>query len=91
MAPEVRAFWERTGVKFLCVKPLGQMSRSAMAPPHVTLLQDTQGRIKDWFGAQKKAVVFIRPDRFVAALASPQEVDAVSHQLAQRMAQPVEA
>lgn len=91
MAPEVRAFWERTGVKFLCVKPLGQMSRGAMAQPHVTLLQDTQGRIKDWFGAQKKAVVFIRPDRFVAALASPQEVDAVSHQLAQRMAQAVEA
>ncbi len=91
MAPAVRAFWERLGVQFICIKPLGQMSRMAMAQEHVLTLQDTQGRIKDWFGQQKKAVVFIRPDRFVAAMASPQEVNSVSYQLARLMAMPVEA
>lgn len=91
MSPQVRAFWQRMGVKFFCVKPFGQMSRHAMAQEQVDVLQDTQGRIKQWFGEQKKAVVFIRPDRFVAALASPQEVNAVSHQLARLMGASMEA
>jgi 3-(3-hydroxy-phenyl)propionate hydroxylase len=57
----------------------------------VLTVGDEQGRLKDWFSAQGKSVVFVRPDRFVAALASPQEVSAVTRHMARVLHSPLEA
>ena len=37
--------------------------------------------IRTWFGKTSDSVVILRPDRFVAALAIPQNLDQVSQQL----------
>lgn len=90
MSKEVRAFWERLGAKFITIKPQVQMAYSDDARPGVITLGDVQGRLKEWFGKQTKSVVFLRPDRFVAALCSPQEVSAVTAALARKLATPLE-
>ncbi len=85
MSAQTRAFWQRLGVKFISVKPQVQMAYRDDLRDGVITLGDAQGRVKDWFSLQNKSVVFLRPDRFVAALCSPQEVNAVTAQLARLM------
>ena len=71
--------------------PVGQLSHPNPTREGVLTVGDEQGRIKEWFSPQGKSVVFVRPDRFVAALASPQEVSAITRQLARVMHAPLEA
>ena len=84
------AFWRRLGARFIRILPAGQLHSPASTREGVLTLGDEQGRLKDWFSAQEKSVVFVRPDRFVAALASPQQVSAVTRQLAQVLHAPLE-
>ena len=84
------AFWRRLGARFIRILPAGQLHSPAGTREGVLTLGDEQGRLKDWFSAQEKSVVFVRPDRFVAALASPQQVTAVTRQLAQVLHAPLE-
>ncbi|MEX8193885.1 bifunctional 3-(3-hydroxy-phenyl)propionate/3-hydroxycinnamic acid hydroxylase [Comamonas guangdongensis] len=83
------AFWQGIGARFIRVMPTGQMAHPSPVRESVLTVGDAQGRIKDWFGAQTKSIVFVRPDRFVAALASPQEVSSVTHQLARVLHAPL--
>ncbi|NMM76553.1 bifunctional 3-(3-hydroxy-phenyl)propionate/3-hydroxycinnamic acid hydroxylase [Acidovorax sp. SRB_24] len=94
LSPEARAFWEKLGARFITAKPQVQMAYTgdpADARAGVITLGDTQGRLKEWFGKQSKSIVFVRPDRFVAALCSPQEVSAVTAALARKLAASLEA
>lgn len=75
-------FWKSLNAKFIRVMPTGQMRHPSPTRDGVLTLGDAQGRIKDWFSTQNKSIVFVRPDRFVAALASPQEVSGVTQKLA---------
>lgn len=85
------AFWRRLGVRFIRVMPTGQLRHPTPTREGVLTVGDAQGRIKDWFGQQTKSIVFVRPDRFVAALASPQEVSAVTAELARILHAPLRA
>ena len=82
MDDRARAFWQGRGARFIRVMPTGQLAHASSTNDGVLTIGDAQGRIKDWFGAQTKSIVFVRPDRFVAALASPQEVSSITRQLA---------
>ncbi|QIL69654.1 bifunctional 3-(3-hydroxy-phenyl)propionate/3-hydroxycinnamic acid hydroxylase [Diaphorobacter sp. HDW4B] len=82
MNDAARAFWQRLGARLIRVMPTVQLKHSSPTHDDVITIGDAQGRIKDWFSTQSKSIVFVRPDRFVAALASPQEVSAVTEQLA---------
>jgi 3-(3-hydroxy-phenyl)propionate hydroxylase len=83
------AFWRRLDARFLRVLPSGQVAHASPAREGVLTLGDTQGRIKEWFGQQDRSIAFLRPDRFVAALASPQEVTQVSAALARLLHAPL--
>ena len=76
------AFWKKLGARFIRVMPAVQLQHASPTREGVLTIGDAQGRIKDWFSTQGKSIVFVRPDRFVAALASPQEVSSVTQQLA---------
>lgn len=76
------AFWQELGARFIRVMPSVQLQHSSPTRDGVLTIGDAQGRIKDWFSSQSKSIAFVRPDRFVAALASPQEVSGVTRQLA---------
>ena len=90
MDAQALAFWKRLGARFIRVMPTVQLQHASPTNDGVLTLGDAQGRIKDWFSSQTKSIVFVRPDRFVAALASPQEVSDVTQQLAQVLNAPME-
>lgn len=83
------AFWRRLNARMVRVMPPGQMAHCPPAHETVVTVGDVQGRLKDWFGAQARSIAFVRPDRFVAAMASPQETGAVTAQLARLLHVPL--
>lgn len=83
------AFWRRLDARMVRVMPPGQMAHCPPAHETVVTVGDVQGRLKDWFGAQTRSIAFVRPDRFVAAMASPQETGAVTAQLARLLHVPL--
>jgi 3-(3-hydroxy-phenyl)propionate hydroxylase len=89
MSAQARAFWEGLGARFITVQPAVQMAYRDDRRPGVTCIGDLGNRLKGWFARQPSSVAFIRPDRFVAALCSPQEVDATTRALAEVMAMPL--
>ncbi len=94
MTEEQAAIWESLGAVFVTIKPdvqLGSRPDEALGfrtdPLHgVVQVGDTQGRLKEWFGAWPESIVFLRPDRVVAATASPQRVTEVSRALVRVLA-----
>jgi len=84
-----RALWEKLGAKFIRAKPTTQLAHRDSAGNGVITVGDTTGRLKDWFSDQTQSIVFLRPDRFVAALASPQTVTETTEALAKALAVPM--
>ena len=78
MSAEARALWQRLGGVFITAKPTGQMAHQADARDGVICIGDVGNRLKDWFARWPKSVVMLRPDRFVGALCSPQEISATT-------------
>lgn len=74
--------WQKLGVKFIQVIPavqLGNENRKKFEG--VITIGDIGTDIRTWFGKTSDSIVILRPDRFVAALAIPQSMNAVSEQL----------
>jgi 3-(3-hydroxy-phenyl)propionate hydroxylase len=85
LSDEARAIWQRLGGRFVFAKPETQMPHTDDVPAGVIALGDTQGRLKDWFGAQPTSVVLLRPDRFVAGVCMPQAVSRAIVELAGKL------
>ncbi len=64
---------EDLGIKIISAVPSTQAAFERKRSD-LEIVGDHQGRLKTWFGLQNRAVVLLRPDRFVAAISSPQEV-----------------
>ncbi|MDB5840155.1 MAG: 3-(3-hydroxy-phenyl)propionate hydroxylase [Herminiimonas sp.] len=83
MSDATRDFWNNLGAKIISVRPTTQLAYEVERhSPDLTLIADAQGRLKEWFGSHPSSVVFLRPDRFVAAMCKPQQVDATTAALA---------
>ncbi len=91
MSAQARAFWERLGARFITVKPAVQMAHHQDERHGVISVGDPGNRLKDWFARQPQSVVFVRPDRFVAAQCSPQQVELTTRALAEVLAMPLQA
>lgn len=89
LTPEARAFWDRLGTRFITAKPAQQMAHREEPRNGVINIGDTTGRLKDWFANQSQSIVFLRPDRFVAALSSPQEVSTITAAFAEALDAPI--
>ena len=74
LSPVARALWTSLGGCFVVVKPDPQMRFEEDVPQDVIAIGDIDGRLRDWFAAVPDSVVLLRPDRFVAAVCSPQQV-----------------
>lgn len=91
-----RARWEKLGAVFISVKPDIQLGArpdpalgfSAGDLAGVVEVGDLQGRFKEWFGRHPESVVFLRPDRVVAAMCTPQRVTETSQALASAISCP---
>ena len=74
LTPDARAFWQRLGTVFVSARPAGQLAWDGDAIAGVVRVGDLGNRLKDWFSGWPQSVVFLRPDRFVGAICSPQRV-----------------
>ena len=78
LSEEALAVWRRLGGRLITAKPAVQMAHQEDRREGVICIGDPANRLKDWFAQWPKSVVFLRPDRFVAALCSPQEISATT-------------
>ena len=69
---EQRAMLRRLGAVLVSVRPLVQCGSAHPADPDAIVVGDTAGRLKAWFDERSTPVLFLRPDRFVAAATVPQ-------------------
>jgi 3-(3-hydroxy-phenyl)propionate hydroxylase len=86
LSQEARAIWQQLGGCFVIAKPDTQLSFHADVPDGVIAIGDIDGRLKDWFTRVPESVVVLRPDRFVAAMCSPQQVSQTVRELADKLA-----
>ncbi len=74
LTPEARAVWTRLGARFITAKPAVQMAHRDDGRDGVICVGDLGNRLKDWFARWPQSVVFLRPDRFVGAVCTPQQL-----------------
>jgi hypothetical protein len=61
--------------RILVAVPKTQRAYEAERLQGVTVIGDTQGRLKQWFSNQPDGIVILRPDRFVAATCLPLDLN----------------
>ncbi|MCC5577486.1 bifunctional 3-(3-hydroxy-phenyl)propionate/3-hydroxycinnamic acid hydroxylase [Microtetraspora sp. AC03309] len=76
--------WRRLGARLVAIVPKEQIGRTAF-PPEVVVVGDL-GPLKSWFDAHTESVVFLRPDRCVAAVSIAQQASDMSRRLARALA-----
>ncbi|TCN50807.1 3-(3-hydroxy-phenyl)propionate hydroxylase [Rhodococcus sp. SMB37] len=76
--PSVEA-WRKIGARLVTVVPAAQVGRTSYGDD-VTVVGDP-GQLKAWFDAHRESVLFLRPDRFVAAAGIAQDASLLSTQL----------
>ncbi|MFL4397625.1 bifunctional 3-(3-hydroxy-phenyl)propionate/3-hydroxycinnamic acid hydroxylase [Citrobacter portucalensis] len=77
--------WQALGTCFIQVVPETQIHTDQDNHDGVTRIGDTQNRLRAWFAQHNAALVVMRPDRFVAAIAIPQTLGSTLNKLASVM------
>lgn len=67
LGAEAFARWQRLGATFIALRPLSQLRWPDEDDPEVLVVGDRLGQFKAWFDTHEESVLFLRPDRFVAA------------------------
>ncbi|MEY2770917.1 MAG: hypothetical protein RIQ38_1336 [Pseudomonadota bacterium] len=71
LTPSQRAFLDRIGARLLMVQPSRSPALRTAVDPSVTVVDDVQGKFRDWRMKQPSwDYVILRPDRYVAAVGS---------------------
>jgi 3-(3-hydroxy-phenyl)propionate hydroxylase len=71
-----RRVLDSLNAKLLSAVPMTQLAYESGRTNDVTVIGDSQGRLKDWFNQRSESVVVLRPDRIVALACRPAELDA---------------
>lgn len=69
----------------MTLKPVVQIDRSVDMSDATDVLGDEQMRLKEWFGQHPGSIVLLRPDRFVAGISYPIEVNELIAAVADKM------
>lgn len=73
------------GAKVLTLKPTVQLHRDVDISAHTEVVGDEQMRLKEWFCDHPASVVLLRPDRFVAGISYPIQVNELIAEVARKM------
>lgn len=73
--------WKTLGASFIEARPNTQLHWSGHDDPGVTIVGDRTGALKKFFDAHTESVLFLRPDRCIAAACIAQLCDDTSAQL----------
>jgi len=74
--------WLALGAKLVAVRPESQLHWTGADHQDVEVVGDSTGALKAWFDGLSSSVLFLRPDRFVAAACIAQHAPEVSRALA---------
>lgn len=77
--------WLALGARLVELRPEPQLHWTGSGREGVEVVGDGTGALKRWFDAQRSSVLFLRPDRFVAAACVAQHAPEVSLALAEAM------
>lgn len=82
MSESARAFWRTLGATLVEVRP----SRAEHRPSESVVIEDLMGAFRDWRRIRSSIrFVILRPDRYVAAVAYDDDLDAVTLKFRQRL------
>jgi 3-(3-hydroxy-phenyl)propionate hydroxylase len=84
LSPEFRQYWHDLGAALFAIVPMEQLANfRGTLLPGTSLVGDTSGMLHDWFADQGAdgSIVVLRPDRFVAGICPPQDLEAASAEL----------
>jgi len=91
LTPRSKAILAAMDARILTVKPVVQMQRRVDISDATEVIGDEQLRLKDWFGEHPGSIALIRPDRFVAGIAFPVEINELLEAVAGKMGLKVDA
>ena len=74
--------WQALGTRFIQVLPDVQLKAPSDAHHEVVRVGDSSGRLREWFARGSSSIALLRPDRFLAGLATPQTLGSVCDELA---------
>jgi len=72
--------WRELGARFIRLLPANQVQHAVPCKDGVVTLGDEGLTLRRWFAESPSSIVFLRPDRYIAAAASPLTVDDVSRE-----------
>jgi 3-(3-hydroxy-phenyl)propionate hydroxylase len=73
--------WKALGANFIEVRPMTQLHWTGHDDPDVDVIGDRTGALKGWFDVHPDSVLFVRPDRCIAAACIAQRAPEVSEAL----------
>ena len=76
------AQWKTLGTRFIQVLPDVQLRAPSDAGNDVIRVGDSTGRLREWFAHGSSSIALLRPDRFLAGLATPQTLGKACNELA---------
>ncbi|MGB8402694.1 MAG: bifunctional 3-(3-hydroxy-phenyl)propionate/3-hydroxycinnamic acid hydroxylase [Mycobacterium sp.] len=77
------ALWRDLGATFVSARPNTQLNWTGHDDPEVVIVGDRTGALKAWFDAHPESVLFLRPDRCIAAAGIAQLAPELSAKLSQ--------
>lgn len=73
--------WKALGATFVEVRPMSQLRWPGHDDPDVAVIGDRTGALKAWFDVHTESVLFVRPDRCIAAACIAQRAPEISEGL----------
>lgn len=83
LGEEAFGLWQSMGATFIAARPTTQLNWTGHDDPAVTIVGDRTGALKAWFDGHAESVLFLRPDRCIAAAGIAQLAPELSDKLAQ--------
>lgn len=81
LGAEAFARWRALGATFVALRPATQLHWTGDDDPEVVVVGDRAGHLKEFFDAREESVLFLRPDRCVAAACIAQRAPELSTSL----------
>jgi len=78
--------WHDLGARLVELRPQPQLRWIGSDEDDVQIVGDSTGALKRWFDGQRSSVLFLRPDRFVAAACVAQHAPETSRALSEALA-----
>ena len=87
LSEEMATFWARWDTRFIQVNRSrsGMGRNQPLTATDAISVEDVDNRLGEWFSRVRDCVVVVRPDRFVAAITTPERLESVLRKLAEQL------